>query len=134
MLARLRLRVIAMLGFGLLASSASSSCLDVAANGGGLPLREPERLGLKYPLAETRRTGVRYLLVLVAAIVATTVTVRSTPPPASLLPAGGQRATKSTRSCLSSRVPGVRKKAAGPGPGIELESESESHPRVCAPY
>jgi hypothetical protein len=75
---------------------------------------------------------VRYLLVLVAAILATTVTpVRSTPlSPASLLPAGGQRATKSTRSCLSSRVPGVRKKAAGPG----IELESESHPRVCAPY
>jgi hypothetical protein len=112
-----------MLGFatGLLASESCSS-LDVAANGEGLAMRER----LKYPLAETRRTGVRYFKLLAAAIVAaTTVTVRSTPPPAaSLLPraAGGQRATKS--SCLSSRVPvpGVRKKAAGRASNLLVKS------------
>jgi hypothetical protein len=68
-----------------------TSALDVVANGEGLALRE------RFPA----RVGVRYL----AAIVATTV--RSTPTLASLLP--GQRATKS--SSLSSRVPGMRKKA-----------------------
>ncbi len=70
----------------------------------------------------------RYFKLLVAAIVAaTTVTVRSTPPPAaspSLLPAGGQRATKSSCLSESSRVPvpGVRKKAAGRASNLLVKS------------